>query len=51
MTDQDHKFNLIVPKEMYEHLRKMAYENRQPIAEIIREAVDRYIKDKGKGGK
>ena len=42
-TDNDHKFNLIIPKPMHEELRIMAFKKRMPIAELVREAVERYL--------
>jgi predicted DNA-binding protein len=41
------KKNLWLPGEMAEELRRMAYEERRTEAEIVREALRRYV---GRGG-
>lgn len=41
------KINLLIPVEMYEALRKEAYEKRVPMSSIVREA----IKNRGQNDK
>ena len=47
------RINAILPVEMYERLRRVAYEDRRAQTAIMRDALERYLADrnrKRKGG-
>ena len=37
---------VMIPEEMHEALRKMSYENRLSISEIVRRAIGKEVKEK-----
>ena len=38
-----HILNITLEQEQYEKLRKIAFDNRKSVAQIIREAIDNYL--------
>jgi len=38
--------SLRLEEEQYERLRVLSFEDRKPIAELVREAVDEYLKER-----
>lgn len=45
MTKEEKRYNLKLPKEMYEKLRTKAFEERTDMAVIVRKALKKHLKD------
>lgn len=48
MVDQK-RIPVLLTEEQHEALRKLSYETRESMSEIIRKAIDAYLKNQGKG--
>lgn len=44
---EDHALNIRVPSDLYEQLRKRAFEQRRSQADIVRDALARYLERSG----
>lgn len=49
VTVEDHALSVRLPNELYEQLRRTAFERRISQADIVREALTRFFKEDGDG--
>ena len=46
-TEEDHALSVRLPEELYERLRRYAFERRVPQAAVIRTALENHLESNG----